>query len=310
MEQVKIHFLNTIWSDVFVLQTNDHYALIDTATDYYYPMLKKHLNDLNIKNIDFILLTHFHSDHYGCLTNLIKDYNVNTLYLKQYYGLEGSTSGGVEAETTYIEKQINNYNEILKEANRNNTNIIYIDIENKDNYIIDFYNIKLHLYNINNDLYDIYNDSSSLYYNVRAFSENHNSIVTFFKVNDFSILLASDLTCENHEIDALDNKAIKIVKEIYKQHNINHIDVYKTCHHGHSHNNPLELLKLVKANYNIITNTSRWVDNFSIINNIKSVNLKSDILLTDHQKYIFTIDENITYKKIDDESLFIILKKD
>ena len=310
MKNIKIHFLNTIWSDAIILQIDDHYAFVDTGTDFYYPMIQKHLGDLNIKKIDFILLTHFHCDHYGCIANLLNDYKVDKLYLKEYFALEGSSSGGVEANESYINNQQKNYEIILKKAKENNTDIIYIDKTNKDNYIIDFYGIDIEIYNIKNDLYDIYNDKNNPYYNQRAFGENFNSIGVFFMVNDYSILLAADLTCENNELDILDNKAIKLVNNIYKRHNIDHIDIFKSCHHGHTHNNPFELLKLVKPNYTIITNTNKWVDNFTICKDLNKISPHCDILLTDYHKYIFTIDEKINYQTIEDVSLFIILEKE
>ena len=91
MDKMKIHFLNTIWSDAIILEKDNHFAFVDTATDFYYPMIQKHLKDFNIETIDFIVLTHFHGDHYGNVASLINDYNVKTLYLKRYYGIEGST---------------------------------------------------------------------------------------------------------------------------------------------------------------------------------------------------------------------------
>ena len=74
MDNIKIHFLNTIWSDAIILEKDNHYAFIDAATDFYYPMIQKHLKDFNIDTIDFIVLTHFHSDHYDNIVNLINDY--------------------------------------------------------------------------------------------------------------------------------------------------------------------------------------------------------------------------------------------
>ena len=81
---IKIHFLNTIWSDAIILEKDNHFAFIDTATDFYYPMIQKHLKDFYIETIDFIILTHFHGDHYGNVTSLINDYNVKTLYLNSF----------------------------------------------------------------------------------------------------------------------------------------------------------------------------------------------------------------------------------
>ena len=86
MNKLKIHFLNTIWSDAIVLEKNKHFAFVDTGSKFYYPMVKEYLNSLNVEKIDFIILTHFHNDHYGNAANIISDYQVDKLYLKRYYG--------------------------------------------------------------------------------------------------------------------------------------------------------------------------------------------------------------------------------
>lgn len=310
MDNVKIHFLNTIWSDAIILEKDNHFAFIDTATDFYYPMIQKHLKDFNIETIDFIVLTHFHGDHYGNVASLINDYNVKTLYLKRYYGIEGSTGSGAESDDSFINNELKNFNNILKSAEKNNTKVVFINEQEQDIYSINFQNIDIELYSIRNVLYDIYTDKESKYYKQRVFNENHNSIGVFFKVNDFNVFLGADLICMDNDVKELDNKAISIINQIYKRHNINHIDLYKSCHHGHYENNPLKLCELIKPNYTVITNTSRWLDTYSTYDSLKKANPNVNILLTDHQKYVFTITDKIQYYKIDDESLFIILNKD
>ena len=126
-DNLKIHFLNTIWSDAIILEKNNHYSFIDTGSLFYYPMIEKYLNDLNIKNIDFIILTHFHNDHYGNVANIINNYSVNKLYLKRYYGLDGTTSSGYSSNEEYIENEFKKYYEILEACKNNNTEIIFID---------------------------------------------------------------------------------------------------------------------------------------------------------------------------------------
>lgn len=310
MDNIKIHFLNTIWSDAIILEKDNHYAFIDAATDFYYPMIQKHLKDFNIDTIDFIVLTHFHSDHYDNIVNLINDYNVKTLYLKRYYGIEGSIVSVFESENQYINNEIANYECILKIAKENNTKVIFIDEQGTDIYTINFQNINIELYNARNVLYDIYTDKESKYYKQRVFNENHNSIGVFFRVNDFNVFLGSDLTCVDKDVKSLDNRTISIINQIYKRHNIDHIDLYKSCHHGHNENNPLKLCKSIKPNYAVITNTLRWLDNYSTFDSLKKANPNVNVLLTDHQKYVFSITDKIDYYKIDDESLFIILNKD
>lgn len=292
-----------------ILESNNHYGFIDTGSGFYYPMIEKHLNDLNIKNIDFIILTHFHSDHYGNIINIIKNYNVSNLYLKHYYGLEGSTGSGYESNDDFINHEMGIYNNILDICEERNVNVIFIDEYNIDNYIINFHDIDLELYDCNNRLYELYNNPNSLTYKEKRFSENFNSIGVFIKVNDYNIFLGGDVTCSNSDIEDVKELSIKMINKIYNKHNINHIDIYKSCHHGGSGTNTLDLCRLLQAKYAIITNTARWLDNYSTFDNLRNGNKYVNILVTDHQKYIFTINDRISYEVIEDESLFILLNK-
>ena len=40
MNELKIHFLNTIWSDAIILEKNKNNAFIDTGSKFYYPMIQ------------------------------------------------------------------------------------------------------------------------------------------------------------------------------------------------------------------------------------------------------------------------------
>lgn len=309
MKTLKIHFLNTIWSDSIILENNNHYAFVDTASSFYYPMIKEHLTKYQINHLDFILLTHFHTDHYGNIKNIINDFRVDRLYLKHYYGIEGSTSSGTLSCEEYLEKELATYNDIIKFALEKDIEIIYLDDLKKDNTQINFEGIILDLYDINNRLYEIYNDENSEFYKQKRFSENFNSIGTFLKVNNHNIFLGGDVTCSSTDIKELKSLSIKMIDKIYNKYNIDHIDIYKSCHHGGGGTNTLELCEKLKARYTIITNTARWLDNWNTYDNLKQAYEKVVILPTDFQKYIFTIDDKISYEVIKEDSLFITLKK-
>lgn len=309
MQNLKIHFLNTIWSDAILLENNNHFAFIDTGSKFYYPMVSQHLDDLTIKKIDFIILTHFHNDHYGNVYNIIKNYDVDTLYLKKYYGLDGTTSSGFESNEEYILNEFKNYNEIIDIAKERNTKIIYIDELNQNSLDINFEGIILELYDIDNKLYDMYSNPNSQFYNQKRFNENFNCLGVFTKVNNFNIFLGADVTCSSTDIVELKDLSIKMINHIYNKHNISHIDLYKSCHHGGGGTNTLPLCQLLKADYVVITNTAKWLDTYNTYDNLKQANPSVNILPTDHQKYIFNISDTITYETIKEESLFITLNK-
>ncbi len=98
----KIHFLNTANSDCILLESNGHFALIDSGegdnnprrkTEYegyedeVIGYIKKICSDNNGQiHFDFILATHMHYDHSGNFEPIIKEKNIhiNTAYIKNY----------------------------------------------------------------------------------------------------------------------------------------------------------------------------------------------------------------------------------
>ncbi len=307
---MKIHFLNTIWSDAIILESNNHYAFVDTGSKHYWPMVDEYLKALNITNLDFILLTHFHSDHYGNMKNIIDNYEVSNIYLKHYYGLEASTGSGSSSDDEYIKGEMTNYQNIIDSALNKNTNICYLDDLEMTDTTIMFDDITLELYDLPNLLAKLYHDPNSEFYHQRRFNQNFNCLGIFIKHQNYNIFLGADVTCSKTDIVELKALSYKMVERFYQKHNTNHIDLYKSCHHGGGGTNTLELCELLNPDYVVITNTDRWLDTYDTYANLKAANPLVTILKTDHQKYVFDIDETITYQAIDEESLFITLKLD
>lgn len=309
MKKLNIHFLNTIWSDAILLENKDKYAIVDTGSLFYYPMIKKHLDDLKIKTLEFIILTHFHSDHYGNIVNLINEYSVNKLYLKRYYGLDGTTASGYQSNEEYIEHEFEKYHQILDKAKEKNVEVIFIDELDKDTFDLEFLDVTLELYDIKNMLYNLYSDENGEFYHQKPFNENFNSIGIFINVNNNHIFLGGDATCSTTKVKVLQDLSIKMINKYYQKYNIKHIDIYKSCHHGGGGTNTLALCKLLNADYAVITNTDRWLDNWPTIQNLTEANQNVTICKTDYYKYIFEITDKISYKTIREDSLFLTLNK-
>lgn len=310
MNKLKIHFLNTIWSDSILLEKNNHFAFVDTASPFYYPMIKKHLEEHNINCIDFIFLTHFHVDHYGNIKNIVTDFTVKKIYLKHYHGLDGTTSSGYASNEEYIANEFNNYHNILDACKINNTEVIFIDDVKSEELIINFENTFLDVFNYNNLLFELYSNPSSKFYNQKRFNENFNCAGIFIKELNHNIFLGGDVTCSSTDIEEVYALSYKMVNKIYNKYNIDHIDLYKSCHHGGGGTNTQLLCDLLKCKYAVITNTARWLDNWDTYKNLKNANTDVIILPTDHQKYIFTVGDDIEYETIVEESLFLVLNKD
>lgn len=310
MNKFRIHFMNTIWSDCIILEKDYHFSLIDTASKFYYPDINYYLKKNNVIKIDFILLTHFHSDHYGNILNILNDFEVEKLYLKHYYGIDGQNSSGHDSDNSYWEHELSIYNEIINTCKTKNTQIIYLDELNADSYIINFVDVKLEVVDLKNRLLETYNDQKSEFYQIKRFSENFNSVAIYINYLNHPLFLGADMTDSLTDIIGYGKIAEKEINKLYDKYHINHFDIYKSCHHGGTGTNPYDLLKLINPSYMIITNTDRWLDNYSTIPDMLRINPNCEILKTDYYIYRFTINNNISYRKIRKKSLFLKLKKD
>ena len=47
------------------------------------------------------------------MKNIINDFKVKKIYLKKYYGLDGTTSSGYDSNEEYIANEFKNYKNIL-----------------------------------------------------------------------------------------------------------------------------------------------------------------------------------------------------
>lgn len=309
MKKLKIHFLNTVWSDSIILESEGHFALIDAASKFYYPMVKEYIDKLKIKKFDFILLTHFHSDHYGNMVNVMTDYDFEKFYTKTYVGLEGYSGDGYPSKDDYIAHERAIYNDIIDIASKKGE-IVLLDKLGIDELTIQLNGIDIEIYDLQNHLYNVYNDETSPCYHQNKFSENGNSVGICIYHNNHSVYLGADTGDSNTDIPDFHKQSTRNVSSFYNKHNINHIDIYKSCHHGGGDTNNSDLCKLMNMDYCIITNSPRWLDKWPTYGYIKEGNKKAKILTTDYHQYVFDLSgKRIKLKKIKKESLFITLKK-
>ena len=68
---MELHFLKTTWSDIVILKNGNIVAMIDTGFEKQYETIKEYLDKMGIEKIEFILLTHFHRDHYLVLLKIM-----------------------------------------------------------------------------------------------------------------------------------------------------------------------------------------------------------------------------------------------
>jgi competence protein ComEC len=76
-----VHFIDTGQSDCILIKAGGKNYLIDTGAPYYSSKIIKYLDMEKVNNIDTIILTHYHDDHYGCLNDILKAKKVSKVYI-------------------------------------------------------------------------------------------------------------------------------------------------------------------------------------------------------------------------------------
>ena len=199
----RIHFINTkanSGSDAILLESNGHYALIDMGEDYDFPdgtdtrypnrwgisinnyqvledRLIRHLEQLGVKKLDFILGTHVHSDHIGGADEILNRYQVDKFYLKKYSDQRITSTWG-------LWDNLFNYDNALRAAQNKGVTLIQ-DIKDEDSHF-KFGDMDIQLYNYKNE----YDADGNL---KRVLDDNSNSIVAVVTVAGKRIYLGGDL---------------------------------------------------------------------------------------------------------------------
>lgn len=199
----KIHFINVsptnLGSDAILLESNGHYAMIDTGEDYDFPdgsdarypyregdnmdyrnvmteRVMRHLKNVGVETLDFILITHAHSDHIGNADELMENFNVNKVYMKRY-----SDSRITDKERLWDSQY--NYDKVLAVANQKGIPVIQ-DIS-KEQAHFSLGDMDIQLYNYENK----YTNGQL----TPVVDDNSNSIISVITVNGKKIFTAGDL---------------------------------------------------------------------------------------------------------------------
>ena len=199
----KIHYINVsptnLGSDAILLESNGHYAMIDTGEDYDFPdgsdprypyhdgtntdyrnvmteRVMRHLKNVGVETLDFILITHAHSDHIGNADELMENFNVNKVYMKRY-----SDSRITDKERLWDSQY--NYDKVLAVAGQKGIPVIQ-DIS-KEQAHFSLGDMDIQLYNYENK----YTNGQL----TPVVDDNSNSIISVITVNGKRIFTAGDL---------------------------------------------------------------------------------------------------------------------
>lgn len=259
-----IHFLNTGSSDAILLESQGHFALIDSGEDTDNPRgldglelqgyedkvlayLKEHAKGADDKvHLDFIVGTHSHSDHIGGFDTIIADSEIiiDKAYLKQY-----DSSRIMEKETKNWDNQ-EVYDQMVNALNKRNIPII----SKPESTPFTFGGFTVTFFN-----------TEDYFPKNKKVGENDQSIGALIERNGTKVFLAADL----------DNKTgdeKRIAPEIGK------VDLLKVGHHSNMLSTSGGWLRSLMPTVCIVTNKAESVVP-TTLNNITRI-ADSTILIT------------------------------
>ena len=261
-------------SNTIVLESNGHYALIDTGLNNNDSLNPGHVNivinylkRIGVNKLDFIIISHAHYDHIGGLTEILDNIQTDVVYIKPYYSHDSKGSGSLLNRTNYANLLKQFYSSsfscddsCLNDANKYRSAIAKVDsLYGTVSNNVGRLNMTSTLYKINakaegkklylgNMIITLYNATNLSYHSecygtsTSEFDENSNSIITYIEMGNKKALLGADLekiskTCYNKIYGTCSTNNCSIMSNIVNKignGQMLNVDLLELSHHGYS----------------------------------------------------------------------------
>ena len=267
-KNIKIYFVDVGQGDCTLIQTSGRKnVLIDGggsefgSFDVGKSTLLPYLLDRGITKIDYMMISHFDSDHIGGLFYIMENLRVDNIIISK----QGESSENLKKFIEILQSNIR--------GSKNKTNIILV--KKGDNIKID-----------NSSYFEILFPEEEL---INDNILNNNSIVAKFVSNNFKMLFTGDIE------EIAENRLC----ELYKSTNKLQADIIKVAHHGSKTSSTLNFLELVKPKIALIgvgENNNFGHPNDAVLKRIKD--LGAHIYRTDQMGEISIVNGNRENVKI------------
>ena len=247
----RIHFLKTNTNgNAILLESEGKFAMIDaggspsSGISSCNDNIVNYLNNLNVKELEYVIISHYHWDHVYCLSGqdeissdgfLLRNSNIKVkkIIIKDY-----NLDSGVHSL-----RVVNFYNRITSSMNSNDI----IKVRNEgENYSINNFNISL------------YNTSERFSKNSPEDNDNANSLVAVVEYNKNNKKLLAYIPGDIQNTTNAGNIENIIAQSVAEKYN-RVFDLYVASHHGYSSNNPNSAIgnkeKRIQFKNAIVTNT-------------------------------------------------------
>ena len=290
----KLHFLRATWCDVILVESNGLFALIDTAYERTFPRIRAYLDKLGVKRLEFILITHYHKDHYGSLDALLDTYPVGMVYMKKFSGLNISDGSGHTASTAFNVSETARCEGMCDHARRV-SKLTVLDGSVGHVVLGDF---DFRLFGETDAIREMYEDPASPYYHQIRFGENTNSVALYADVQGTKIYLGADANDEAHDYPKYSCQNTQYARAIGEA-----IDLMKVPHHCCGGIFSDESLRILQPRYALATNFTATINGQMKANRDKllAANPDMQLLVSDACGYCFTIGErgSLSFEEFD-----------
>ena len=278
----RIHFLRACWSDIILVESDGRFGLIDTGYAEDSGRISAYLDSLGVERLEWILITHFHRDHYGSLPALLTRYPVGRVYMKKFSGLNVSDGGGHKATAEYNEAELANCEAMCQQAG-SVSELVVID-GSLDQVRLGAFAFRV--FGGADAIRTMYEDPESPYFGQIRFGENTNSVALFAVVDGTSVYLGADANDEALEDPRFDRANTQYARAVGRP-----VDLYKVPHHGCGNIFGDEALSILRPRFSVVTNWEPTLNRRFTENRDRLLEARpgASVLCTDRCGYVFTL---------------------
>lgn len=288
----KLHFLSAWWCEINLLESDGHFALVDTGRAGDFSRIAAYLKLLGVKELDFILVSHFHNDHFGSVCALLDAFPTGKVYVKPYSNVENVSDGGGQMSDEQRGRVQEEYLAFLAHI-RQKSELVLIYPEMPP---VMLGSMRCTVYNADNILRKLYEDPESEYRQQYIFNENNNSAIVYLEsANGASALLPGD--CYDEPLSYLPGRFLiaRTAQNIGKK-----VDVYKLAHHGCGEFTSLQTAEILRPDYVLSTGEEKALFASQNYKNLVAANPAVQCMVTQNGYRVFTMAGagRVTYETI------------
>lgn len=268
------------------------YGLVDTGRALKVDRVLSYFKDIGVSELDFVLITHFHGDHYGGLKKFYSSgIKIKNLYIKKYVGLDSNYRSPYTSVDEYRTAHVKNWNSYVSLMSKNST-MKYVS--GSTNASISLGNFKFKLYNTGS----VFSSFAAKCKSTAKCNENTNAIVSLVTVLGKTFYLSSDIANYDASVASTNNQKNYVyywANKIMTDNKLSGISVVKAAHHGVVGNNPQDALTKLKGQYAFITEYKEYVskNRASTVSRLKTSGIsESKIYYSGSGTIVFNVDSN------------------